>query len=55
LSKPGLVKLGSRIFEIDAITGQCSFQGELVNQLQIAEELRASLQRNLEADSDVSA
>lgn len=49
-SKPELVNLGSGTLTIDAISGQCSFQGQNIGQLAIAVELRASLQRNLEAN-----
>ena len=49
-SKPELVKLRSGILVIDAITGQSSFQGQTIDQFAIAEELRAFLQRNLEAN-----
>jgi hypothetical protein len=46
-SKPNLVKLGSGTLEIDAITGQCVFQGRTIAQLTIAEEMRAWLQQDL--------
>ena len=46
-SKPNLVKLGSGTLRIDAITGQCLFQGEIIAELSIAKEIRASLQKNL--------
>jgi hypothetical protein len=46
-SKPNLVKLGSGTLEIDAITGQCVFQGRTIAQLTIAEEIRAWLQQDL--------
>ena len=46
-SKPNLVKLGSGTLEIDAITGQCVFQGRTIAQLAIAEEIRAWLQQDL--------
>jgi hypothetical protein len=42
-SKPNLVNLGSGTLEIDAITGQCLFQGKSFEQLTIAEEIRAWL------------
>jgi hypothetical protein len=41
------VKLGSGTLEIDAITGQCVFQGRTIAQLTIAEEMRAWLQQDL--------
>ena len=46
-SKPSLLKLGSGTLEIDAITGQCLFQGKTIGQLTIAEEIRAWLQQDL--------
>ena len=46
-SKPNLLKLGSGTLEIDAITGQCIFQGKATGQLTIAEEIRAWLQQDL--------
>jgi hypothetical protein len=46
-SKPNLLKLGSGTLEIDAVTGQCVFQGETTGQLTIAEEIRAWLQQDL--------
>ena len=46
-SKPNLLKLGSGTLEIDAITGQCVFQGKATGQLTIAEEIRAWLQQDL--------
>ena len=46
-SKPNLLKLGSGTLEIDAITGQCVFQGKTTGQLTIAEEIRAWLQQDL--------
>jgi hypothetical protein len=46
-SKPNLLKLGSGTLEIDAITGQCIFQGKTTGQLTIAEEIRAWLQQDL--------
>jgi hypothetical protein len=49
-SKPSLVKLGSGTLEIDAITGQCRFEGKTAGQLNIAEEIRAWLQRDLESN-----
>jgi hypothetical protein len=42
-SNPNLVNLGSGALEIDAITGQCLFQGKSIDQLKIAEEIRAWL------------
>jgi len=46
-SKPSLLTLGSGTLEIDAITGQCVFQGKTISQLTIAEEIRAWLQQDL--------
>jgi hypothetical protein len=46
-SKPNLVNLGSGSLEIDAITGQCLFQGKSIDQLNIAEEIRAWLRQDL--------
>jgi hypothetical protein len=46
-SKPNLVKLGSGTLELDAVTGQCFFQGKTIGQLTIAEEIRAWLQQDL--------
>ena len=46
-SKPDLVKLGSGTLEIDAITGQCLFQGKTTGQLRIAEEIRSWMERDL--------
>ena len=48
-SKPNLLNLGSGTLEIDAITGQCHFQGKSIGQLTIAEEIRAWLQQDLAA------
>jgi len=49
-SKPSLLKLGSGTLEIDAITGQCRFDGKTTGQLSIAEEIRAWLRRDLESN-----
>jgi hypothetical protein len=46
-SKANLVELGSGTLEIDAISGQCLFQGEPIGQLTIAEEIRAWMQQDL--------
>lgn len=46
-SKPSLVNLGSGTLEIDAITGQCLFQGKNIGPLTIAEEIRAWLEQDL--------
>ena len=46
-SKPNLVKLGSGTLELDAMTGQCLFQGKTIGRLTIAEEIRAWLQQDL--------
>jgi hypothetical protein len=40
-SKPMLVELGSGTVEIDALTGQCTFQNKPTPQLPIAEDLLA--------------
>jgi hypothetical protein len=45
-SKPNLVNLGSGTLEIDAITGQCLFQDKSIDQLKIAEEIRAWLRQD---------
>jgi hypothetical protein len=49
-SKPNLVDLGSGTLEIDAITGQCFFQGQIIDKLKIAEEIRAWMQDDLAAN-----
>ena len=49
-SKPNLVDLGSGTLEIDAITGQCFFQGQIIDQLKIAEEIRGWMQDDLAAN-----
>jgi len=49
-SKPGLVNLGSGTLEIDAMTGQCFFQGENIGKLTIAEEIRAWMHDDLAAN-----
>src|SRR5271163_475415 len=49
-SKPSLVSLGSGTLEINAITGQCLFQGKNIGPLTIAEEIRAWLERDLETN-----
>jgi len=41
------VKLGSGTLELDAMTGQCLFQGKTIGRLTIAEEIRAWLQQDL--------
>jgi hypothetical protein len=46
-SKPDLVNRGSGTLEIDGITGGCRFQGKAIEQLTIAEEIRAWLQQDL--------
>jgi hypothetical protein len=46
-SKPNLVNLGSGTLEINAITEQCLFQGESIDQLKIAEEIRGWLRQDL--------
>jgi hypothetical protein len=46
-SKPNLVKLGSGTLELDAMTGQCLFQGQTIRRLTIAEEIRAWLQQDM--------
>ena len=47
-SKPDLVKLGPGSLEIDAITGQCVFEGGSIERLNIAEEIHLWLQQDLE-------
>jgi len=54
-SKTNLVKLGSGTLEIDALTGQCIFQGKPIAQLPIAEEIRAWLRRDLAANKILEA
>jgi hypothetical protein len=49
-SKPNLVDLGSGTLEIDAITGECFFQGGIIKQLTIAEEIRVWMQDDLAAN-----
>jgi hypothetical protein len=46
-SKPSLVNLGSGTLEIDAITGQCLFQGKNIGPLTIAEEIRVWMEQDL--------
>jgi hypothetical protein len=46
-SKPSLVNLGSGTLNMDAITGQCLFNGKKIAQLTIAEEIRAWIQEDL--------
>jgi hypothetical protein len=46
-SKPNLLKLGSGALEIDAITGECVFQGKTLVRLTIAEEIRAWMHHEL--------
>jgi hypothetical protein len=46
-SKPNLLELGSGSLEMDAITGQCVFQGKPTGKLTIAEEIRTWLQQDL--------
>ena len=46
-SKPSIVNLGSGTLEIDAITGQCLFQGKNIGPLTIAEEIRAWMEQDL--------
>jgi hypothetical protein len=48
-SKPNLVKLGSGILEIDAISGKCLFERREIERLTVASELCASVQRHLAA------
>lgn len=48
-SKPNLVKLGSGILEIDAISGKCLFQGRNIRQLTIAAEICTSVRHHLGA------
>jgi hypothetical protein len=49
-SKPNLVNLGSGTLEIDAITGQCFFQGRIIGQLKVADEIRAWMLDDLAAN-----
>ena len=49
-SKPSLLKLGSGTLEIDAITGQCRFEGKTTGPLNIAKEIFAWLRRDLESN-----
>ena len=49
-SKPNLVDLGSGTLEIDAITGECFFAGRIIEQLTIAEEIRAWVRDDLAAN-----
>jgi hypothetical protein len=51
-SKPNLLTLGSGVLEIDAITGECLFQGKTLAQLTIAEEIRAWMHQEL-ATNDI--
>ena len=46
-SKPDLVRLGPGVLEINAITGQCVFEGKTVGKLSIAEETRVWLPQEL--------
>jgi hypothetical protein len=48
-SKPEVVKLGSGILEIDALTGNCFFDGQSIPELSIAVELREWLKEDLAA------
>ena len=50
-SKPNLVDLGSGILQIDAMTGNCIFQGKQIDQLRIAEEIRAWMSDDLTANN----
>jgi hypothetical protein len=58
-SKPILVKLGSGILDIDALTGHCTFNDKRIEQLPIAEEIRFCFQHALSASkisiTDVSS
>jgi hypothetical protein len=49
-SKPNLVDLGAGTLEIDAITGECFFQGRIIEQLTIAQEIRVWMQDDLAAN-----
>jgi len=49
-SKRSLVKMGAGTLEIDVITGKCSFQGESIRQLAIAEEIRRWMHEDLAAN-----
>jgi hypothetical protein len=46
-SKPDLVLLGSGVLKIDAVTGQCTFEGKIIDKLKIAGEIRAWMQQEL--------
>lgn len=46
-SKPSLVNLGSGTLEIDAMAGQCFFQGKNIGKLTIVEEIRAWMHDDL--------
>lgn len=50
-SKPRLVHLGSGTLEVDAISGKCFFQGEYIEQLTIAEEIRVWMHKELTASN----
>jgi hypothetical protein len=50
-SKASLVDFGAGTLEIDAITGNCSFQGKSTRQLTIAEEIRAWMHGDLAANN----
>ena len=47
---PQLVDLGSGTIHIDVLTGSCSFDGEAIPSLSIAEELRLWVRKDLEAN-----
>ena len=49
-SKPNLVDLGSGTLAINAINGQCFFQGQSIDPLTIAEEIRTWVQHDLAAN-----
>src|SRR5258706_14444154 len=48
--KPKLAELGSGTLEIDALSGRCWFEGNLLGHVDIAEELRAWLHADLAAN-----
>jgi hypothetical protein len=49
-SKPSLVDLRSGTLGINAITGQCFFQGQIIGPLTIAEEIRIWMQDDVAAN-----
>src|SRR5262245_54257620 len=49
--KPRLVELGSGILKIDALSGECSFNGSPISPLGVATELRLWLNEDLATHS----